>query len=131
MLTVLGALDTGYHITTRPLHTMRHATTTEERWASHIQMVMSKYLSSITILYSYHDKKLISSGHPYTLVSINLNLYPNICGYVSLVRSTAHINIKHISKYYTIIKYTHLNTITKFLASFIHPFNNTMYNWIK
>jgi hypothetical protein len=32
--------------------------------------------------------------------------------------------------HYTNIKYIHLNTITKFLAPFNHPFNNNKDNWI-
>jgi hypothetical protein len=32
--------------------------------------------------------------------------------------------------YYTNVKYIHLNTITKFLASFNHPFNTHLVNYM-
>jgi hypothetical protein len=69
-------------------------------------MTMNKYPPHITILYPYTQRKnsLLghSSGHPY------------------------HKDVK-----YTNVNYTHLSTITKFLASFDHLLKNIIDNWIK
>jgi hypothetical protein len=47
-----------------------------------------------------HDKKITPSGHPFTLVGMDLPPYPYPRGYESPIGSPVPTKIKHLSKYY-------------------------------
>jgi hypothetical protein len=63
---------------------------------------MGKYPTGITTPYSYHDKKITSPCHPYTLVGMDLPPYPYPRGYGSPIGLPVPTKIKHLSKYYII-----------------------------
>jgi hypothetical protein len=67
------------------------------------EMAMGKYPQVVLLPHIHtHDTKIISPDHPYTLVGMNLLLYPYPCGYGSPIGSPVPTKIKHLSKYYTI-----------------------------
>jgi hypothetical protein len=65
-------------------------------------MAMCKYPPGITTPYPYPRQKITPSGHPYTLVGMDLPSYPYPCGYESPFGSPVPTKIKHLSKYYII-----------------------------
>jgi hypothetical protein len=131
---LLGVAHSG-SIRPRPRSSWRrHEASTPERTSSmrtaptgdlRIEMAMGKYPPGVTTPYPYprHKNNLIGSpiyisGYEFTPILIPMWVW--VTHRVTRTHKN-YISIKIL--YYTNVNYIHLNTITKFLASFNHLFN--------